>query len=120
MLRVSLTQSDGAAELATLPQRLRVELLGLDVQAADLVRHPDSADLPLGAKGAGELAGWLSVHLGAETSRRVLAKAADWASRNDRVVEVRFGDDVLKLSRASRDQQEKIIDAWLAVHSPRA
>ena len=39
-------------------------------------------------------------------------------ARNDRVVEVTEGGDTLKLGRATREQQEKIIDAWLARHPP--
>ena len=35
---------------------------------------------------------------------------------NDRVVEVSYGGDTLKLERATREQQEKIIDGWLARH----
>jgi hypothetical protein len=120
MLQVSPTQGEGVGELATLTRRLRLELLGLDVQTADLACLTDGADLPAGAKGAEGLAGWLSVRLGAETTRRVLGRVADWASRNDRMVEVRVGDDLLKLGRATREQQDKIIDAWLTAHSPRS
>jgi hypothetical protein len=61
-------------------------------------------------------AGWLLVELGPEALRAVLAKVADWVTRNDRVVEVSYGGDTLKLGRATREQQEKIIDGWLARH----
>ncbi len=50
----------------------------------------------------------------------MLAKVADWVTRNDRVVEVSYGSDTLKLGRATREQQEKIIDGWLAWHGTRA
>jgi hypothetical protein len=33
------------------------------------------------------------------------------------LVEVNYGDSSLKLGRATREQQEKIVDAWLARHS---
>ncbi len=71
-----------------------------------------------GAKGVADIAGWLSVRLGTEALRIVLAKVADWVARNDRLVEVTEGGDTLKLGRAAREQQEKIIDAWLARHPP--
>ena len=72
--------------------------------------------VPPGAKGVTAVAGWLAVQLGQEALRTVLAKVADWVTRNDRVVEVSYGGDTLKLGRATREQQEKIIDDWLARH----
>jgi hypothetical protein len=101
-------------ELAALTVRLRVELLDLDVQAVDPLIN-DTA--PEGAKGLVTLAGWLAIYLGEEELRTVLAKVADWASCNDRVVELRSGSDVLELGKATREQQASIIDAWLAGHT---
>jgi hypothetical protein len=120
MLRVDAARSEGDGEPASLVRRLRIELLGLDVLAADLVRPAEGTELPVGAKGAQDLAEWLAIHLGAESARRVVFRVADWASRNDRVVEVKIGDDALKVGRATRDQQGKIIDAWLSAHSSRS
>lgn len=120
MVRVDAARSEDVGEPASLVRRLRIELLGLDVQAADLVCPADGTDLPVGAKGAEGVAEWLAIHLGAESARRVVSRVADWASRNDRVVEVKIGDDALKVGRATRDQQGKIIDAWLTAHSSRS
>ena len=89
------------------------ELLDLDVQGVDRLAREA---VPSGAKGAAAVAGWLLVQLGPEALRAVLAKVADWVTRNDRVVEVSYGGDTLKLGRATREQQEKIIDGWLARH----
>jgi hypothetical protein len=76
---------------------------------------------PIPRKGTGALAAaghWLAVRLGAAGLRSVLAALADWATRNNREVEVgvTVGADIrtLKLSRATPGQQESIIDAWLA------
>lgn len=112
---VCTAPGDDAEELAEVTRRLRAELLDLDVQAVNPVTD---ADVPEGAKGLPAVAGWLAVHLGSEGLRTVLAKVADWASRNDRTVEVTLAGGTLKLGRATRDQQEKIIDAWLAQHAP--
>jgi hypothetical protein len=101
-------------ELAGLAGRLRSEMLGLDVLGIEPVIQPATPD---GAKGAGEVLGWLLVHLGGESLRTVVAAVADWALRNDRSVEVDQDGDVLKLGRATREQQEKIVDAWLTRHS---
>jgi hypothetical protein len=115
VVRVFPASDDDIGELAELTGRLRAELLDLDVQAVDSVAE---GDIPEGAKGLPAIVGWLVLHLGGEGLRTVLDKIADWASRNDRPVEVTLGDDVLKLGRATRDQQDKIIDAWLAQHPP--
>lgn len=102
-------------ELAGLAGRLRSEMLGLDVLGIETVIQPATPD---GAKGAGEALGWLLVHLGGESLQRVVAAVADCALRNDRSVEVDLAGDVLKLGRATREQQERIVDAWIARHSP--
>jgi len=111
VLEVCPAPGDDAGELANLAGWLRGELLDLDVRGVD--RLPGEA-VPSGAKGVADVAGWLLVQLGPEALRVVLAKVADWVTRNDRVVEVNYGGDTLKLGRATREQQEKIIDGWLA------
>ena len=113
VLQVCPAPGDDAGDLAELAGWLRGELLDLDVQGVD--RLPGEA-VPSGAKGVADVAGWLLVQLGPEALRAVLAKVADWVTRNDRVVEVSYGGDTLKLGRATREQQEKIIDGWLARH----
>ena len=113
VLQVNPTPEDDAGELAEMTGWLRAELLDLDVQ--DVEQLPSEA-IPEGAKGIAAVAGWLAVKLGPEAIRVVLGKVADWVSRNDRVVEVSYGCDTLKLGRATRQQQEKIIDAWLTRH----
>ena len=113
ILQVRPAAGDDAGDLAETAGWLRAELLDLDVRGV----HPlPGEDVPSGAKGVAAVAGWLLVQLGPETLRAVLAKVADWGTRNDRVVEVSYGGGTLKLGRATREQQEKIIDGWLARH----
>ncbi len=88
VLQVCPSPEDDAGELADLARLLRGELLDLDVSAID--RLPDEA-VPPGAKGLAAIAGWLAVQLGPEALRAVLAKVADWATRNNRAVEVSYG-----------------------------
>jgi hypothetical protein len=114
VLQVCPIPEDDAAELAKLAGWLRGELLDLDVQGVDRLSEEAA---PSGAKGVADIAGWLLVQLGPEALRTVLAKVADWVTRNDRTVEVSYGGDMLKLSRATCAQQEKIIDGWLAHHA---
>lgn len=111
------TDSD-AEELADLTARLHVALLDLD--AASVTPLPAEA-VPEGAKGLGELAGWLAARFGTmDGLRAVVAAVRGWTSRTGRTVEVSIGGDVLKVTAATSQQQEKIIDAWLARHAPDA
>lgn len=114
VVRVCPAPKDDAGALAEFTGLLRGELLDLDVSAVD--RLSEEA-VPLGAKGVSAIVGWLAVQLGPEPLRAVLAKLADWVTRSDRAVEVSYGADTLKLGRATREQQEKIIDDWLARHA---
>jgi hypothetical protein len=115
ILRVEPGVNEDGGDLIEVTARLRDELLDLDVHSVDLV---SADDVPEGAKGLSALAGWLGVHLGKEALRTVLTIAANWASRNGRTVEVRSGHDLIKLGNATSEQQDKIIDAWIAAHAP--
>lgn len=113
ILLVCPNPGDDEDDLARMAGWLRSELLDLDVQDVGSVAL---GDMPLGAKGASAVPAWLLVHLGPEALRAVLAKVGDWVARNDRVVEVSYGEDTLKVTRATREQQERIVDDWLARH----
>jgi hypothetical protein len=113
VLQVCPVPGDETEELAKQATMLRGELLELDVSDVELL---PAEQVPPGAKGVEALAGWLVVNLGPEALRALLGQIASWVTRNDREVEVNYGADKLKLSRATREQQEKIIDDWLARH----
>jgi hypothetical protein len=99
-------------ELMEVTGRLREELLDLDVDAVDPVSEETA---PEHAKGLGSLAGWLVVQLGTVGGlRAVVDVVRGWAARTNRVVEVSWGGEVLKVTGVTSAQQEKIIDAWLA------
>jgi hypothetical protein len=101
-------------ELADLSAQLRLELLELDTLS---VEPREATDLP-GAKGVGSAIGWLLVRLrSTEALRALLGALRDWSSRTQRTMEVTYGADVLKVSGPTLDQQERIINAWLAAHS---
>ena len=72
-----------------------------------------------GPKGSGTLTGWLVAQFGTLDGLRALVAALrGFASRTGRTVEVSIGGDALKVTGATSQQQEKIIDAWLARHAP--
>jgi len=107
-------EEEDEEELARLTRRLRSELLDLDVSDVE----PVTGEQEEGAKGAAEVLGWLVVHLGAEQLGEVVGKVAQWALSHGRTVEVNLDGDVLKLGRATREQQEGAYQAWLARHTP--
>jgi hypothetical protein len=115
MVQVQPVGDDDVGELLDLTSMLRSELLTLDVSD---VRPLEASAAPEGAKGLGAVAGWLAVQLGSiEGLRATVDLIRGWVGRTRREVEVRIGDDVLKVSGVSSAEQEKIIDAWLARHA---
>jgi hypothetical protein len=116
ILQVLPVADSDAEELADLAGRLRAEVLSVD--AISVV--PLTAEVtPEGAKGTGTLAGWLAVQFGSlEGLRAVVTAVRGWTSRTGRTVEVSVGGDALKVTGVTSQQQEKIIDAWLARHVP--
>jgi hypothetical protein len=115
ILQVLPVADSDAEELADLAERLRAELLGVDAASVG----PLTAEAaPAGAKGLGALAGWLAVQFGTvDGLRAVVAAVRGWTTRTGRVVEVSIGGDALKVTGVTSQQQEKIIDAWLARHA---
>lgn len=114
-LRVEPVPGGDEDELREFTGRLRVELLELDVAAVDPVSETTAPDH---AKGLATLAGLLVVQFGSVSGlRAVVDVVRGWAARTNRVVELNYGGDVLKLTGVTSAQQEKIIDGWLARHA---
>ena len=113
MQLVPMADSD-AEELADLAGQLHAELLDVDDA---LVGPLPAGAVPEGAKGLGDVAGWLVAQFGTLDGLRALVAAVrGFASRTGRTVEVSMGGDSLKVIGATSQEQEKIIDAWLARH----
>jgi hypothetical protein len=117
IMQVLPVADSDAEELADLAGQLHAELLSMD--AASVGPLPAGAVLE-GAKGLdGTLIGWLLVQFGTPDGlRAVLAAVRGWSSRTGRTVEVSIDGDPLKVTGVTSQQQEKIIDAWLARHAP--
>ncbi|MFC5006325.1 hypothetical protein ACFPIJ_51955 [Dactylosporangium cerinum] len=107
---------DGADDeaVAALARRLRAELLDLDVEQVEALTE-DTA--PAGAKGLGSLVGLLGVTLGSAGLSSVLAIIRDWSTRNNHAVELTIDGDTVKIERATPQQQEQLINAWVARHA---
>jgi hypothetical protein len=121
LVRVSALADSDSEELAELTLRLRAELLQFEIDAVDPV-VPEAVyserDLTKGIPGLAAVGHWLAVQLGVLSIGTVLAGVADWVARNNRTVEIAYGDQTLKLSRATPEQQEKLINAWVASLPP--
>jgi hypothetical protein len=112
---VPMADSD-AEELADLAGQLHAELLGVD--DASVGPLPAGA-VPEGAKGLGDVAGWLVAQFGTlDGLRALVAGVRGFALRTGRTVEVSIGGDSLKVTGVTSQQQEMIIDAWVARHGP--
>lgn len=115
LVRVHPASGDEREEVAALALRLRAELLELDVDAV----QPESEDIaPDGSKSVSGLVSMLTVQLGKASLIAVFTKIRDWVSRSGRSVEVTIDGDTVKVTGATQEQQEKIINVWLARHAP--
>jgi hypothetical protein len=116
ILQVMPVADSDAEELADLAADLHAELLSLD--GTTVAPLPAEA-APQGAKGLGGVAGWLVAQFGTLDGLRALVTAVrGFAARTGRTVEVSIGGDHLKVTGVTSQQQEEIIDAWLARHGP--
>jgi len=116
-VQIELDPGADAAELEEHTLQLRSELRELDVD--DVERRSTSA-LPEGAKGVdAALVGTLIITAGREAISAVVRTVAGWVSRSGgRAVKIQLGDDVLELSNASREEQRRVVDAFVDRHGP--
>jgi hypothetical protein len=106
-------------ELSSLAFQLRDELLDLDV--SDVSTSPGEGQLPEGAKGL-ELAavGSLLVSLvaKADTVKKVVSTIRGWLARQRlHSIEITIEGDTLKLTNASAEDQERLVEAWVSRHA---
>lgn len=115
VMRVLPVEDSDQLELAQWAGQLYLELQDLDHFPVELL-IPEVA--PEGAKGAGAFAAGLAARLTTvDGVRALIAAVRGFVSRTGRSVEVSIGDDKLIISHATAEQQEKVIDAWLARHA---
>jgi hypothetical protein len=114
LIRVNDEPDDDAEQIAELVRRLRRELLELDVDSVETVSDDV---LPEGAKGVSALAGMLGVRLASVGLKALVSRIREWAARSGRSVEVTIDGDTIKITGASGEQQERIMNVWLARHA---
>jgi Effector Associated Constant Component 1 len=105
------------AEQAELALRLRAELDELDVASIELA---PGGDTPAGAKSGGAVEwGTLLVSMVSTGALTALIRTINgWVGRQRRgTVRIKIGDDELELTGASSEDEQRVIDAWLARHA---
>jgi hypothetical protein len=114
IVQVLPVEDSDAEELADLAAELHAKLLSVD--GSSVTPLPAGAG-PEGAKGLGDVAGWLVAQFGTLDGLRALVAAVrGFAARTGRTVEVSIGGDHLKVTGVTSQQQEQIIDVWLGRH----
>jgi hypothetical protein len=95
---------------------LRVELLELDV---DDVALATAGPAPAGARAIdATLLGTLVVTAGREGIAAVVRAVSAWLGHGGgRTVKLQIGDDSLELTAASKQDQERLVEAFLARHA---
>jgi len=117
ILQVQPTSDGDDDELAKVAQRLRSQLLLMDVDSVEPLTDTADSDVAKGEKGLEALVGWLAVRLGTEGLRAVVGAVVSWATRTGHCVEVTYGDDVLKVCGVTSAQQERLINDFLVRHA---
>lgn len=109
---------DDDEEVARLVQRLRSELLELDVDGVVVSRQGDA---PHGAKGGGVLDfATLVVHLAVlpDVLGAVVGCARAWLSRQSaRSLKLTLDGDSLEITGHRSDEQDRLIALWVARHA---
>lgn len=111
-LRVHADDADDAA-LDQLARQLRGQLLDLDVDAVEALPSEEAPDdskaLDL------VVVGGLLVKFGPGVAAAVVNAVRAWVNRDGhRSVTMKIGDHEITLQAATAEQQEKLVEAWLA------
>lgn len=118
-LAIALIDDDlDAEEVGELTQQLREELLESDVNSVELVT---AGEAPSGTRAVEIVVlGGLLVKVveSVDALSAVVGTIRHWLSRRGRgKVKLQLGDDVLELSSVSREDQERLVNAFLSRHA---
>jgi len=116
-VEVEAAADTDAEELARLTNRLREELLGLDVEA---VYSVTDGEAPHSSKGIDLLAaGGLVVRfvLRQEILQSIVDGVRSWLGRQRaRSIKLTLDGDSLELTRASKVEQDRLVELWVMRH----
>jgi hypothetical protein len=119
-LEVETLPDTDSEELAALVQRLRAELLDLDV---DRVEPLTAGEAPEGAKGVELLAlGGLVVQfaLQPEVLTSIVDGVRSWLQRQSaRSVKLTLDGDALEVTGVSSEEQDRLVELWIARNATR-
>jgi hypothetical protein len=116
-VEVEAAADSDAEELAQLTNRLRDELLGLDVEA---VYSASGGEAPDSSKGIDLLAvGALVVQsaLHPDILQSIIDSVRSWLGRQHaRSIKLTLDGDSLELTRASTAEQDRLVELWMMRH----
>lgn len=113
-LVVVVDPGEEATDVVPWTLRLLDELSTRDDLVVEAVTDP----APERSKAVGGVIGALVAKVSDPTAfRRLVQVVRDWATRTDRTVEITLDGDVLKLTRASSEQQQLLVETFVGRHS---
>jgi hypothetical protein len=114
-IRLAVTQvaDEDSTDTALWESSLREELAELDQVT---VGYPAEAG-PSDAKGVSAFAA-LIASVPASWAGAFMQFLQGWSRRTGRTVEASIAGDTIKITAASREQQDRIIEAWIVHHAP--
>jgi hypothetical protein len=110
-VRVELLLAADDARVDELTAALRGELLELDVDRVER----ETGEAPKGARGL-ELGALLITFAKSGALSAVVRTVQAWASRGNRHLKLEVDGDTIEISGATSEQQDRLIDAWVARH----
>jgi hypothetical protein len=114
-IRLAVTQvaDEDSTDTALWEASLREELTELDQVTLRYLTEGD----PSGAKGISAFA-TLIASVPASWTGAFMQFLQGWSRRTGRTVEASIAGDTIKITAASREQQDKVIEAWIVHHAP--
>jgi hypothetical protein len=118
-VRVDIGARDAdAEELDDLGTGLRRELLDLDIERVERIQvgEPPSGSRAFEVLALGSFV--ITLARNANALKAVVQTLQDWFARDERrTIRLELDGDTLALTRASPEEQERLVSAWLARHS---
>lgn len=118
-LKINSLPEDDEMHLEELTHRLRTELEELDVEKVEVAK---SGKAPEGTKSGVDIPAWGSLLVTLATSSGVIPSLVgtvqSWLKRDEgRSITLEIGGDKLQVTGISSEQQRRLINTWLKVHS---